>query len=135
MKGHLKERVNSLALTFERNLNANRVGNKATLRPVEGVHFHCGSGEIGRRTILRGWRREACGFKSRLPHKEVMGVRYWVLGFSYQPRIYANISGAQMLASLSTMNFGVSIPSFPQVIFSFGTAPLYEPKLVVESEI
>jgi len=30
--------------------------------------FKCGSGEIGRHTILRGWRREACGFKSRLPH-------------------------------------------------------------------
>src|SRR3954451_12699904 len=28
----------------------------------------CGSGGIGRHTILRGWRREACGFKSRLPH-------------------------------------------------------------------
>ncbi len=30
--------------------------------------FNCGSGEIGRHTILRGWRREAWGFKSPLPH-------------------------------------------------------------------
>ncbi len=29
----------------------------------------CGSGGTGRHTILRGWRREACGFKSRLPHQ------------------------------------------------------------------
>jgi hypothetical protein len=30
--------------------------------------FKRGSGEIGRHTILRGWRREAWGFKSPLPH-------------------------------------------------------------------
>src|ERR1700683_1424115 len=29
----------------------------------------CGSGEIGRHTILRGWRRKAWGFKSPLPHQ------------------------------------------------------------------
>ena len=28
-----------------------------------------GSGGIGRHTILRGWRRKPCGFKSRLPHQ------------------------------------------------------------------
>ena len=39
------------------------------------------------------------------------------------PSMYANISGATMVASLSTMNFGVLISSLPQVIFSFGTAP------------
>ena len=32
-----------------------------------------------------------------------------------------------MLASDSMMNFGVSMPSFPHVIFSFGTAPDYDP--------
>ena len=42
---------------------------------------------------------------------------------NYCPRIHANISGATIDASLSTMNFGVSIPNFPQVIFSLGTAP------------
>jgi len=31
--------------------------------------FKRGSGEIGRHTILRGWRREAWGFKSPLPHQ------------------------------------------------------------------
>jgi integrase len=39
--------------------------------------FKCGSGEIGRHTILRGWRREAWGFKSPLPHQKssfVIGV-------------------------------------------------------------
>jgi hypothetical protein len=32
----------------------------------------CGSGEIGRHTILRGWRRKAWGFKSPLPHQNVL---------------------------------------------------------------
>jgi hypothetical protein len=45
----------------------------------------------------------------------------------YQPRTYANINGATIVASDSMMNFGVSTPSFPQVIFSFGTAPEYDP--------
>jgi hypothetical protein len=40
-----------------------------------------------------------------------------------------------MVASLSTINFGVVISNLPQVIFSFGTAPEYEPYEVVESEI
>ena len=35
--------------------------------------FKRGSGEIGRHTILRGWRREAWGFKSPLPHH---GLRF-----------------------------------------------------------
>ncbi len=41
----------------------------------------------------------------------------------YQPRIHAKISGATMVASLSTMNFGVWMSNLPQVIFSLGTAP------------
>ena len=45
----------------------------------------------------------------------------------YHPRILANIKGATMVASDSMIYFGVSIPSFPQVIFSFGTAPEYDP--------
>lgn len=36
---------------------------------------------------------------------------------------YAKISGATIDASDSMMYFGVSAPSFPHVIFSFGTAP------------
>ena len=53
----------------------------------------------------------------------------------YHPSIYAKISGATMVASLSIMYFGVLMSSFPQVIFSLGTAPEYDPKDVVESDI
>ena len=42
----------------------------------------------------------------------------------YFPKIYANISGATMDASDSITNRGVAASSFPQVIFSLGTAPL-----------
>ena len=39
----------------------------------------------------------------------------------------ANTKGATIVASDSIIYFGVSIPNLPQVIFSFGTAPEYEP--------
>ncbi len=42
----------------------------------------------------------------------------------HQPRTCAKINGATIVASDSMMNLGVFTPSFPQVIFSFGTAPL-----------
>ncbi len=42
---------------------------------------------------------------------------------SYCPSTQAKINGAQIVASLSTTNFGVEAASLPQVIFSFGTAP------------
>lgn len=42
---------------------------------------------------------------------------------TYWPSTQAKISGATIVASLSTMNFGVLPASLPQVIFSFGTAP------------
>ena len=42
---------------------------------------------------------------------------------AYLPSTQLKISGATMVASLSTMNLGVFWPSLPQVIFSFGTAP------------
>src|SRR5262249_16942659 len=45
----------------------------------------------------------------------------------HQPSTKANTSGATIVASDSIMNRGVSAPSFPHVIFSFGTAPEYEP--------
>ena len=45
----------------------------------------------------------------------------------HSPRINPNTSGATIDASDSITNFGVSIDSLPQVIFSFGTAPEYEP--------
>lgn len=41
----------------------------------------------------------------------------------YHPSRYAKISGATIDASDSTMNRGVSLPSFSHVIFSLGTAP------------
>src|SRR4029079_13381748 len=53
----------------------------------------------------------------------------------HQPKIFANTNGATIVASDSITNRGVSTFSFPHVIFSFGTAPEYEPKLVVESLI
>jgi hypothetical protein len=45
----------------------------------------------------------------------------------YHPRIQAKINGATIVASDSMMYFGVSRESLPQVIFSFGTAPEYDP--------
>src|SRR5207249_5865760 len=54
---------------------------------------------------------------------------------SYQPSTFANTSGATMVASDSMMYFGVSTLNLPHVIFSLGTAPEYDPKLVVESLI
>ena len=53
----------------------------------------------------------------------------------YQPKTFAKTNGATIVASDSITNRGVSTFSFPQVIFSLGTAPEYEPKLVVESLI
>jgi hypothetical protein len=42
---------------------------------------------------------------------------------SHHPSIQAKIKGATIVASLSTIYFGVFISSLPQVIFSLGTAP------------
>ena len=53
----------------------------------------------------------------------------------YSPITYANINGATIDASELIINFGASRSSFHHVIFSFGTAPEYEPNDVVESEI
>ena len=49
--------------------------------------------------------------------------------------MYENTRGATMEASDSMTKRGVSAESLPHVIFSFGTAPLYEPKDVVLSLI
>ena len=54
---------------------------------------------------------------------------------THQPKILAKMRGATIVASDSIIYFGVSTLSFPQVIFSLGTAPEYDPKLVVESLI
>ena len=45
----------------------------------------------------------------------------------YQPSTHEKINGTTIVASDSMMNFGVSKESLPQVIFSFGTAPEYDP--------
>ena len=45
----------------------------------------------------------------------------------YHPNTLAKTNGATMVASDSIINLGVFISNFPQVIFSFGTAPEYEP--------
>ena len=57
---------------------------------------------------------------------------FWVFFVVFKFIIYqfnnqAKISGATIVASDSTINFGVLMSSFPHVIFSFGTAPEYEP--------
>src|ERR1035437_2279137 len=36
--------------------------------------YLCGSGGTGRHTILRGWRRKAWGFKSPLPHHDLVSL-------------------------------------------------------------
>src|SRR5262245_52176666 len=56
-------------------------------------------------------------------------------GGGHQPKTFAKSNGTTMVASDSITNRGVSTFSFPHVIFSLGTAPEYEPKLVVESLI
>src|SRR4030095_14203093 len=53
----------------------------------------------------------------------------------HQPKTFAKTNGATIVASDSITKLGVSTFSFPHVIFSLGTAPEYEPKLVVESLI
>ena len=45
----------------------------------------------------------------------------------YQFSTRAKTSGATIVASDSMMNFGVFTASLPQVIFSLGSAPEYEP--------
>lgn len=45
----------------------------------------------------------------------------------YHPSSAANINGATIVASDSMTNIGVVMSSLPQVIFSVGTAPEYEP--------
>jgi hypothetical protein len=59
------------------------------------------------------------GFSSYASRPEL--VKYFFR--DYISRMYANISGATMVASLSITNFGPSLSSLPQVIFSLGTAP------------
>lgn len=68
------------------------------------------------------------------PRRGSAAARY-ASRWCYCPNTMANTSGATMLASDSMMNLGVSMASLPHVIFSFGTAPEYDPYDVVESLI
>src|SRR4029077_7957483 len=73
-----------------------------------------------------------------LPHAIESMMEDWQRAgalWGHQPKIFAKTNGATIVASDSITNRGVSTFSFPHVIFSFGTAPEYEPKLVVESLI
>src|SRR5713226_9674541 len=93
-------------------------------------------------TTRRAWfsaesNTESCCIDHKISARCVPLVRSRDLRRSarYQPRTLAKISGATMVASDSMMYLGVLARSFPQVIFSLGTAPEYDPKLVVESLI
>jgi len=79
-----------------------------------GFKFCCVVGEIMAQLVLDG--------------RAALDIAMFRLArLAHQPKTYANTSGATIEASLSMMCFGVSMPSLPQVIFSFGTAPEYEP--------
>jgi hypothetical protein len=93
---------------------------RCDLRPKFGVGGF--DGAIGRWSVRVGAASDERDQKYRAAECAIHAVVA-----DYQPRTSAKISGATMLASLSTMNFGVSTASFPQVIFSLGTAPEYEP--------
>jgi hypothetical protein len=54
-------------------------------------------------------------------------IRFLRATLVYCPSISANTRGATIEASDSIINLGVSAFSLPQVIFSFGTAPEYDP--------
>ena len=71
-------------------------------------------------------RRTPCRVSGGWPHRRCR-KRGLLHAMPHQPRTYANTSGATIDASLSMMNFGVVSPSLPHVIFSFGTAPEYDP--------
>ena len=72
------------------------------------------SGHGGRARAGRWGRAARPGGRRQAPRSDV-SITYW------------KTSGATIVASDSTTNRGVSGPSLPQVIFSFGTAPEYDP--------
>ena len=66
------------------------------VKPIERLAVtQCGSGGIGRHTILRGWRRKAWGFKSPLPHQ------------TRDSHLHYLVSALQSLVALRT---GVGLP-------------------------
>ena len=76
-------------------------------------------------TILARLRRAGTEHETPARHAAAREFAVRVAGACpYQPRTYANTSGATIVASDSMMKLGVSSASLPHVIFSFGTAPL-----------
>ena len=109
------------ASTFQANpLHGVHQDARTTLPPAPARQQTVSDVAMERRDALR---------RARAAGEAVAGSALPASGSStpYQPSTFANISGATIVASDSMMNLGVSTPSLPQVIFSFGTAPEYEP--------
>ena len=83
--------------------NPRTAGSTATGHRLARRLHGAGKARLAPRERQAKWRRAARGHHS--------------------PSTHAKINGAQIVASLSMMNFGVVAASLPQVIFSFGTAP------------
>ncbi len=67
-------------------------------------------------------------YAASIRHRTATGASETVPArFFYQSSSDAKISGATIVASDSIRNMGVFSSSLPQVIFSVGNAPLYEP--------
>ena len=94
------------------------------------------SRSLGRRPLgASAWRLDICSRPLAIANSQKVSSNSKSIRAPHQPRIFANINGATIVASDSITKRGVSTLSFPQVIFSLGTAPEYDPKLVVESLI
>jgi predicted transposase YbfD/YdcC len=61
--------------------------------------------------------------KEKIIFPENFNIIRKISTLNYCPNIHAKINGTTIVASLSTINLGVFISNFPQVIFSLGTAP------------
>ncbi|CAN5525523.1 hypothetical protein BH23BAC4_BH23BAC4_15100 [soil metagenome] len=84
-----------------------------------GARFKYGTRKKGCATVLG-----CAAFKAVLAREKYYPI---AASFSISAITTAKTSGATIVASDSIINLGVSAPSLPQVIFSFGTAPEYEP--------
>jgi hypothetical protein len=94
-----------------------------------------GSGPLGASAWRLGLDRRPLAVRNRPTSCQNDDCQAVATAGHHQPKTLAKMSGATIVASDSMMNFGVSMFNLPQVIFSFGTAPEYDPKLVVESLI
>src|SRR5206468_12768536 len=107
------------------------------LLAMDGNHVCVGAGDLGSPPKTG----RSLGGRPLGAALQRLGMGPWTLAVTdtaenrHQPRTFANMRGATIVASDSIINFGVSTLSFPHVIFSLGTAPEYDPKLVVGSLI